>query len=254
MYQSNKQVKCNMMNQWQGKKVAFLGDSITDKNHIGTKKNYWQFLEEFLGIKAFVYGLNGWKWDGVKEQAEILYHELGNDIDAILIFMGTNDFDNGIPIGEWWNIQNEEVFSRGRTLTLPRRIFNTDVKTFRGRLNHGMSYLKDHFPEQQIILLTPIHRGFADFGGDNVQPEESFPNNSELFPEIYIEQLRQAGDIWSVPVIDLYRLSGLLPIRDAHSRYFHDEKTDRLHPNALGHRRIAQTLMYQMLSLPAGFR
>ena len=30
--------------QWQGKKVAFLGDSITDKIHIGTEKNYWQFL------------------------------------------------------------------------------------------------------------------------------------------------------------------------------------------------------------------
>ena len=35
--------------QWKGKKVAFLGDSITDKSHVGTTKNYWQYLEEMLG-------------------------------------------------------------------------------------------------------------------------------------------------------------------------------------------------------------
>ena len=117
-----------------------------------------------------------------------------------------------------------------------------------------MSYLKDNYPMQQIVLLTPIHRGFADFGGDNVQPEEVFPNNLGLFPEAYVEQLRKASDIWSVPLIDLYRLSGLLPIRNSHARFFHDEKTDRLHPNALGHERIAQTLVYQMLALPASFK
>ena len=166
-----------MTNQWHGKKVAFLGDSITDRCHVGTTKNYWQFLEELLGIKAFVYGLNGWKWDGVKEQAETMYHELGNDIDAIFIFMGTNDFNSGVPLGEWWNIQEEEIFSRGRMLKLQHRLLNTDVKTFCGCINNSMSYLKDNYPMQQIVLLTPIHRGFADFGGDNVQPEEVFPNN-----------------------------------------------------------------------------
>ena len=243
-----------MTNQWHGKKVAFLGDSITDRCHVGTTKNYWQFLEELLGIKAFVYGLNGWKWDGVKEQAETMYHELGNDIDAIFIFMGTNDFNSGVPLGEWWNIQEEEIFSRGRMLKLQHRLLNTDVKTFCGCINNSMSYLKDNYPMQQIVLLTPIHRGFADFGGDNVQPEEVLPNNLGLFPEAYVEQLRKASDIWSVPLIDLYRLNGLLPLRNSHARFFHDEKTDRLHPNALGHERIAQTLVYQMLALPASFK
>ena len=32
--------------QWQNKRIAFLGDSITDKCHVGTTKNYWQYLEE----------------------------------------------------------------------------------------------------------------------------------------------------------------------------------------------------------------
>ena len=41
-------------NQWKGKKVAFLGDSITDKKHVGTTKNYWQYLAEMLGLTPLV--------------------------------------------------------------------------------------------------------------------------------------------------------------------------------------------------------
>ena len=33
-------------------------------------------------------------------------------------------------------------------------------------------------------------------------------------------------------------------------RYFSNPETDQLHPNAEGHRRMALTLMYQLLTLP----
>ncbi len=36
---------------WQGKRVGYLGDSITDPNCYGDKiKKYWDFLQEWLGI------------------------------------------------------------------------------------------------------------------------------------------------------------------------------------------------------------
>jgi len=243
-----------MNNQWSGKKVAFLGDSITDPCHVGTTENYWQFLEKYLGLKALSYGLNGWSWEGVRTQAETLKKEQGDDIDAIFIFMGTNDFNGSVPPGDWWTIREEEINSHGKMLLKKRRIFNMDTHFFCGRVNTGMAYLKKNFSLQQIVLLTPIHRGFAEFEGDNIQPEESYPNDFGLFPETYVELVRKAGDIWSVPVIDLYRLSGLFPMDDAYVQFFHDGKTDRLHPNAAGHERIAKTLMYQMLALPATFR
>ena len=44
-------------NRWKGKKVAFLGDSITDKIHVGTTKNYWQYLSEMLGLELLDYGI-----------------------------------------------------------------------------------------------------------------------------------------------------------------------------------------------------
>ena len=37
-----------MESQWKGKRVAFLGDSITDKKRIGTTKCYWEYLAEMF--------------------------------------------------------------------------------------------------------------------------------------------------------------------------------------------------------------
>ena len=74
--------------QWKGRKVAFMGDSITDKAHVGTTKNYWQYLQEMLGLVPFVYGINGQQWRDVPGQCEKLRAERGGDIDAILIFAG----------------------------------------------------------------------------------------------------------------------------------------------------------------------
>ena len=94
--------------QWQGKKVAFLGDSITDPVHIGTEKNYWQFLEEQLGITPVVYALSGARWQSTKAYAEQLFNDHGSDVDAIFIFMGTNDYMGAVPPGEWFYEKVEE--------------------------------------------------------------------------------------------------------------------------------------------------
>ena len=62
-------------NQWTGKQVAFLGDSITDSIHVGTDKCYWEYLAEWLGFHPLVYAKNGNQWNGVMHQAERLKSE-----------------------------------------------------------------------------------------------------------------------------------------------------------------------------------
>ena len=240
--------------QWQGKKVAFLGDSITDKVHVGTEKNYWQYLEEKLGITPLVYGINGNRWIHTKPQAEKLFAEHGTDVDAIFIFMGTNDYMGAIMPGEWFSFKMEETNHGGNTVQRLHRYLNFDEETFCGRINSAMAYLKEKFPNQQIVLMTPIHRAFATFSPTNVQPEESFANAIGLYVESYVEKIRQAADIWSCPLIDLYRTSGLYPLTESHGAFFANPETDRLHPGTAGHARIAQTMLYQMLTLPATFR
>lgn len=241
--------------QWKGKKVAFLGDSITDKQHIGTERCYWEFLTEMLGIEAFSYGINGNQMDGLLKQAQRLLKEHGQDIDAIFVFAGTNDFNAGIPVGTWFEYEKRDApISGGKSVSRTCRSKITDTRTFCGRINVLMDFLKTNFPQQQIILLTPLHRGYAQFGTDNVQPDECFSNCHGLFIDDYVQAVKEAGNVWAVPVIDLNSLSGLYPMNDSNIQYFHDSKTDRLHPNAEGHRRMAQTLMYQMLMLPSSFK
>jgi len=57
-----------------------------------------------------------------------------------------------------------------------------------------------------------------------------------------------------VPVIDLHADSGLFPLATSHQRYFGNPDTDMLHPNTRGHERIARTMLYKMLALPADFK
>lgn len=109
-----------------------------------------------------------------------------------------------------------------------------DGDTFRGRINIAMSYLKANFPDKQVILLTPIHRGYARFGDNNIQPDESYPNSLGLYADAYVDAVKEAANVWAVPVIDLNSICGLYPNADSHARYFHDARSDRLHPNAEG--------------------
>ena len=85
--------------------------------------------------------------------------------------------------------------------------------TFRGRINIGLNYLKSHFPEKQIVLLTPIHRAYAKFSDDNVQPDERYQNKCGAYIDDYVQAVKEAANVWSVPVIDLNAVSGLNPMR-----------------------------------------
>ena len=125
--------------------------------------------------------------------------------------------------------------------------------TFRGRINIGLNYLKSHFPEKQIVLLTPIHRAYANFGDNNVQPDERYQNTCGAYIDDYVQAVKEAANMWSVPVIDLNALSGLNPMVDEQLPLFRDPSYDRLHPNSKGHERIARTLYYQLLALPCLF-
>lgn len=243
----------SLHSQWQGKRVAYLGDSMTDKRRVGTTCIYWEYLSELLGIQPYVYGISGNQWDGIYKQALKLKAEHPNDVDAILIFAGTNDYNHGVPLGQFFTETTKQTNYNGNTMTRKYRTFVMNDTTFCGRINKVMDYLKANFPQQQIIIMTPIHRGYAKFGDKNVQPDENYCNGQGLYIDDYVQVLRQAASYWAVPLIDLYSLSGLYPLADAHTQYFHNTDTDRLHPNAVGDYRLAKTIQYQLLALPATF-
>lgn len=243
---------------WQGKKVGYIGDSITDPNCYGDNiKKYWDFLKEWLGITPFVYGISGRQWDDVPRQAEKLKQEHGEEVDAILVFMGTNDFNNGIPIGEWFTEKEEQVMAaHGEMKKMVMRKKRTPVMskdTYKGRINIGITQLKKLFPDKQIVLLTPLHRSLADFGEKNIQPDESYQNSCGEYADAYVQAIKEAGNVWGIPVIDFNAVTGMNPMVEEQLIYFYDAGYDRLHPNTKRQERMARTLLYQLFTLPVTF-
>ena len=268
--------KPEIPSQWKGARVAFLGDSITDANQLKMHDIYWHQLVSILGIEPYCYGINGHQTDRVLGQAEKLLAERGQDIDAILIFIGTNDFNSSIPPGEWYKEETLTVNRDGYPATLRHRVRVMEGETTRARINRFMAFLKHNYPTKQVILLTPIHRGYFNCHQHNVQPEESFANPLGLYIDDYIRIIRETADVWAVPVIDLAAICGLLPTEPEHARYFREsmqprahtaaeaaaaepgtelalEFHDLLHPNTEGHLRMAYALAYQLLGYPARF-
>ena len=235
--------KAEIKSQWRGARVAYLGDSITDKRQVekGTNDTYWLYLESLLGTESFVYGISGHQWSHIPGQTDKLIKEKGQEVDAIMIFVGTNDYNASVPIGEW---------------------YTEDVVNVGGRINIAMSKLKEAYPTKQIILLTPIHRGDAFLSDRNVQPDEMHANGVGEYIDAYVNIVKEAGNVWAVPVIDLNSICGLYPLAESNALYWRrpnleksaksgKRRRDRLHPNSAGHLRMARVLAYQLLGYPA---
>ena len=241
------------INEWKNKTCVFLGDSITQG--VGTTKAYWSYLKDFLNIDEHSYGVNGAQSSAIVNQLNNATNALGADnIDAIFVFFGTNDFNGGVPIGDWFTETTEDVVinsSTGATATRKKRNFTTGSNTFKARLNTGLSAIKNQYPKAQVILMTPIHRAYATFGATNIQYNELYANSIDVYFEEYIKAVREAADIYSIYLIDLYRDCGLYPLDSNYSQYFHNADTDMLHPNAKGHYRIAQTIAKALSKIPS---
>ena len=238
---------------WRGRNVVFLGDSITDPAHIGCRTNYWGFLAQRLGLVPHVFGQNGCQMSAVGAQLGRAREKLGEDIDAVFVFMGTNDFNRDVPQGAWFAECDARVRKDGQDVTRRRREFALDATTFRGRLNLALKGIKESCPQAQVVLLTPLHRGFAQFGATNVQPDERYANARGLFIHDYVRDVRTAGELWSVPVIDLFAESGLLPTLRAYDHAVANPDRDRLHPSTAGHERLARVIEARLRAMPSTF-
>lgn len=223
-------------------KVLFLGDSITDKRHIGCTKNYWGYLGDWYGFSPLVYGINGQQWSHIANQARAYMKDHKECPDVVFVFAGTNDYNANVPLGEWYEVSDVKVNRNGREVAVKKRTLSMDGSTLRGRINSAMSFLRTSFPTSRFVLLTPIHRGYATFGAKNVQPDEFHSNELGLFIDDYVKVVKEAGGVWAAKVVDINAESGLYPVSDSHVPFFSNGERDRLHPSAAGHERIAEAV------------
>ena len=253
----NNQLFTPNINEWSNKKCCFIGDSITQGTGTTTGNRYYDYLQILRNIIPVHYAVGGYKMIDCYSLAQQMFNDQGQNLDAIFIFAGTNDFFGNTPLGEWYTETQEEIIINSNTqatTTRTKRNFIINDTTFKGAINKILSYLKEKYPTKQIIIMTPIHRGYAKFSATNIQYDELYQNGIGLYFEDYINTILEVGKIYSVPVIDLYHNSGLFPLDSNYAQYFANSNTDMLHPNALGHQRIAQTIDKNLNPITPNFR
>ena len=205
----------------QGKKVNFLGDSITQG--VGTShpsKIYLNLLQESADLAcARNYGISGTRFarqtnptvDNPSFDRDFVQRvdEMDPDADLVVVFGGTNDYGHGdAKFGDFTS---------------------TDVYTFYGAARQLCEKLIEKYPEAVIVFLTPLHRS-----GDHT------PNASNHLPLLsYVQAIRQVAEEYALPVLDLYATAGIQPNLPIQKERF---CPDGLHPNDAGHQRLAARL------------
>ena len=237
---------------WERARVAVLGDSITDPGQTNSQHVYWQYLAKWFDWDARVYGISGHRWLHIPGQTDRAIAEMGDDVDAFLIFVGTNDYAAGDPLGEWFMETEGEVNWWGTMRNLKHRKLSKDEKTLRGRINIALEKIRKRYPDSQIVILTPTKRSVFTW---NHQADEDWTNTSGLHLEDYVKVIREGAELWGCPVIDLHAEAPLVPrLADEYAKLYRSKDADLLHPNTEGHRRLATVIYKRLQSIPSTFR
>jgi lysophospholipase L1-like esterase len=237
-------------NDLKGKKLCFLGDSITEGFGVNVGERYFDILAREYGFDAYGYGKCGARFEGLYEQALQMQKEHGENVDIIFVFAGTNNYNGSTHLGEWFTTEKADVVRLRNPDGTPKlietrlkRTLNTDPSTYRGAISRLLAFLKEHYGTKRIILMTPLHRAYAEFGDENIQYNELYSNGQMLFIDDYVADVKRAAELFACELIDLFSVSGMYPLADCSAKtYFCSEKTDRLHPNKEGHRLIAKVI------------
>lgn len=234
-------------NEWQGKHVAFLGDSLTADGR------YCEFLCDKLGMTYEKYGVSNTEWIHFAQQAiEAYSYQLSKGFvyDAVFVFGGVNNYDHGATINGKWFTETSEIITNETTFTSKKRTpIKNGAGSIEGHVNWTLEVLKVCFPNSQIIVMTPTHKGLYVNRAVRSGQNELYSNANGVFLDQIVEKIKEGATIWGCPVIDLFALNGAFPVSDAYNSYVRNKDTDHLHQSNLGNYRIAMTIAAAMMSI-----
>lgn len=210
-----------------GQKIDFLGDSITEGagvSHIN--RRFTELLSSEYGILTVNHGIGGTRI--ARQRTPSFYpdhdkdyisrvNDLDSDADVIMVFGGTNDYGHGdAPMG---TMQDRTPF------------------TFYGALHTLYTALITRFPQALIVVMTPLHR----LNEDALVDENGRQRAGTL--KDYVNAIREVAQYYSLPILDLYKESGLQPNVPVIQEMY---VPDGLHPNDAGHE-ILKNMIYSFL-------
>ncbi len=201
-----------------GKKIYFLGDSITEGAGASTPDKCFVSLFRAAHPEAEVFnvGIGGTRLakqttPSAKARYDLDFllrsEEISADADVICVFGGTNDYGHGdAPMGCFGCKSND---------------------TFWGALYALSVKLIEKCPTAHIVFFTPLHRD-----GEDVPAKK--PDGYHVLSE-YVDAVRKNAEYFSFPVLDLYACSGIQPAVPALRAAY---TADGLHPNDRGYEKL----------------
>jgi hypothetical protein len=234
-------------NEWQGKHVAFLGDSLTADGR------YCEFLCDKLGMTYEKYGVSNTEWIHFAQQAIKAYNyqlSKGFVYDAVFIFGGVNNYDHGATInGKWFTETSETITNNTTFISKKRTPIKNGAGSIEGAVNWTLEVLKVCFPNSQIIIMTPTHKGLYVNGAVKSGQNELYSNANGVFLDQIVEKIKEGARLWGCPIIDLFSLNGAYPVFSSYDSYVRNKENDHLHQSNLGNYRIAMTIAAAMKSI-----
>ncbi|HCC00111.1 MAG TPA: SGNH/GDSL hydrolase family protein [Ruminococcaceae bacterium] len=209
---------------WTQVKMNCLGDStVWGDDGMGGGGPQISWVAQITAYLPFQtvrnYGVNGSrvvlsadKQDSFVER----YAQMEADADIITVLGGVNDFQHDVPLGS---------------------LQATDLHTFRGALHYLLTGLLEKYPDKQVLFMTPMQNDFVYPGGE--YPNSFQKNRIGLTQTDYVKTMQEACARYSVPVLDLYRSSGISPFIAAQAEQY---MPDKMHYNAKGYRRLAKRI------------
>ena len=219
------QSRIDVNKRWFNKKVAFVGDSITFGVH--TTKIYYEILDEKIGFfDVYSDGVAGSSYSvtATGEYTPITqrWQSIPTDRDLVVIFAGTNDWGHDTPLGT---------------------IADTTDVSFYGAISVVINGILEANPDTRLVLMTPLHRW--GYNGGNYPNDTD--NNGQGHPLVdYVNAIKEIAELYGVPVIDLFSISGLNPRISAIKTGY---MTDGLHPDTAGHVLLADRIEPQLETL-----
>lgn len=216
----------------KGKKVVFIGDSITDGYGTSAKEfTYWNQFGKNTGAEVYADGIGGsritpQRFPGTERPWEERYFasrvdELIPDADIAVVFGGTNDFGTGdAALGTIADCTND---------------------TFYGACHLLVRKLMEKYPNGTVVLMTPLHRLSED---EVLYNELGVRRVGPL--SVYVQALRDIAEYYGLPLVDLFATCPIQPKVDSQREKY---MPDGLHPNDAGAGLIAHCLQVVLEAL-----
>ena len=215
--------KTKSTSSWEGKTIAFYGDSITAQN------TYQPFVQKLLGCKVVNNGVGGSRivYEGESSfSSDSRIAQMPTDVDAVLIMGGTNDW-------KWSEIETTLEYNDG-----------FDRTKFKGALAYTIQKMQERCPNALIVVATNI--GGRGTGKGVIQPlplvAEGYSGDGKSALDIRNAEI-EVAEFLNVPVCDTWScgINGFNRVTTI---------SDAVHPNLVGSKLIGEYIAGFFISHP----